>query len=93
MSPCYASFSGPLRVRYTLEAELFTGKRASRVRFKGVKDEPSHVVEEEISIASQSDTCTEFSHIVYVKVSSVAAVVLLRARSMGMPTAVRLSLV
>ena len=72
MSSCYVSFIGPLRVRYTLEAELFTGKRASRIQFKGV-DEPSHVVEEEISIASQSDTCSEFSHIVYVKVSCVAA--------------------
>ena len=49
------------------------GKQQYRIKFKGVADPTrAHYIEETLSIASQSEQCSEVKHIVYINVSAVA---------------------
>ena len=47
------------------------GKQQYRIKFKGVADPTrAHYIDETLSIASQSEQCSEVKHIVYINVSA-----------------------
>ena len=60
-----------LELKYRIEAETFSGKKFSRVRFHNGLTDKTHVVEKNIQFRARNATEECFQETVFVKVSSL----------------------